>query len=322
MHKCFARDFIARASVANDGFIAGEMIREQVRRFGRTPFPVLLTGEFGTGKGRTARAIHESSDRAGRPFISVNCVELPLAELVGQRRGKPGQIEFANGGTLFLEEVGELSVEAQGHVMRLLSEQRIFRLGDTESSKVDIRVMASSCTDLLEAAVTGTMRTALYYGLSVLTIHLPPLRQRLHEIEALCAAILPRICLETGVPQLHLQGDAIRVLRGYDWPGNITELVSVLRRAVLLCDGPRIRADHIQLDPGAGEVTRRPAPGTNEEKQMLLSALAENSNNITKAALQMRVSRVTAYRMLSRHGIDVQQRIADSISTDSARGVS
>jgi transcriptional regulator with PAS, ATPase and Fis domain len=303
-----------------------------IARFARTGEPVLVTGESGTGKELAARAIHAGSTRSGGPFVAVNCAAIPAnlvaSELFGYERGAftgavartKGQIEHAHGGTLFLDEIGDMPVDLQGHLLRFLQEGQIVRVGGRETLNVDVRVVAATNVRLRHAIAEGRFREDLYYRLNVLMLELPPLRERVGDVELLARHFLVEAARQFGRDVTDFEPDALEALRGHPWPGNIRELMSAIRRAVVIGDGPMIaRNELLGIDDLATETPAspvsaalssdpaRPQPGTEEERRALLHALASTRENVTLTAQELGVSRVTLYRMLRRHAISLHR---------------
>ncbi|GGG42389.1 hypothetical protein GCM10010964_32340 [Caldovatus sediminis] len=322
--------------VGEDEFMIGASpvmldVFEKLRRFATVDAPVLLCGESGTGKELAARAIHERSARATGPFVAINCAGLPpslvSAELFGHERGaftgaverRIGHIEMARGGTLFLDEIGDLPFEIQGHLLRFLQDRRVIRVGGREPIAVDVRVIAATNVPLLAAIRERRFREDLYYRLAVLTLELPPLRARGSDIELLAHAFLRRIAGETKRGIEGFEPEALEAMRTYRWPGNVRQLVAVIRRAVVMANGPRIRLRDLALDPADAAANdaplparrggRSPAVGSEEEKELLASALQQGNHCVAAAARILGVSRVTLYRMLRRNGIAPPRRM-------------
>jgi transcriptional regulator with PAS, ATPase and Fis domain len=292
-----------------------------LERYAITDEPVLITGESGTGKELAARAIHESSRRHAGPFVPMNCAAIPsnlvASELFGYEKGAftgagartRGQIEHATGGTLFLDEIGDMPVDLQGHLLRFLQEGQIMRVGGRDPINVDVRVIAATNVRLPQAIADGRFREDLYYRLNVLALRLPPLRERLDDIEPLARHFLRQAAAQFGQDGAYFTPDAIEALHRYNWPGNVRELMSVVRRTVIIGNSPVIAAaDLIGLDepsrpPTTEAMPLRPQPGSEAERAALLSALAHTQENISLTAQRLGVSRVTLYRMLHRHAI-------------------
>ena len=294
---------------------------QMLERYAITDEPVLITGESGTGKELAARAIHESSRRHAGPFVPMNCAAIPsnlvASELFGYEKGAftgagartRGQIEHATGGTLFLDEIGDMPVDLQGHLLRFLQEGQIMRVGGRDPINVDVRVIAATNVRLPQAIADGRFREDLYYRLNVLALRLPPLRERLDDIEPLARHFLRQAAAQFGQDGADFTPDAIEALHRYNWPGNVRELMSVVRRTVIIGNSPVIAAaDLIGLDepsrpPTTEAMPLRPQPGSEAERAALLSALAHTQENISLTAQRLGVSRVTLYRMLHRHAI-------------------
>jgi transcriptional regulator with GAF, ATPase, and Fis domain len=297
-----------------------------------TQTTVLLLGESGTGKEVVARFIHGASAQSRGPFIALNCAALPEqlleAELFGYERGaftgatqsKPGQLEMAAGGLLFLDEVGEMSLSAQAKFLRVLQEREFLRLGGTRVLKTDARVVAASNRDLQKAIGHGQFREDLYYRLNVFAIHLPPLRDRRDDVLPLSEAFIEEIGRSFGRPPAGISREAQRALTDYHWPGNVRELRNVLERAAILCDGGLIAAEHLALHPSStrplqpSETTATAAAASQSadlpgdlksvERAMILKALKEARFNKSKAAKALGLTRAQLYRRLSRHTLE------------------
>jgi Nif-specific regulatory protein len=231
-----------------------------LERAARSQATVLLLGESGVGKEVAARAVHRWSERADRPFVVVNCAALSPAllesELFGHERGaftgavgrKPGRFELADGGTLFLDEVGELAPDLQAKLLRVLQDGEIMRVGGTQTLKTDVRVLAATNRDLSQCVKDGCFRLDLYYRLNVISLTLPPLRERRADIPALAEHFLRRSAREQNRPITKLSDAALECLRSYDWPGNVRELANVIERAVVLCAGTSVELDDLPLE--------------------------------------------------------------------------
>ncbi len=221
-------------------------ILDQIPRVAATPSTVLITGESGTGKELLARAIHTASPRADGPFQSVNCGAMPEglleSELFGHVRGAftgavrdhAGLFAQADGGSLFLDEIGEMTLPMQVKLLRVLQDRRVRPVGGTREIEIDVRVMAATNRDLERDVAEGRFREDLYYRLNVIQVHLPPLRQRGDDLPELARHFVSRTCTRFGVPEKRLTADALRVLQAYHWPGNVRELENVIERTVAL----------------------------------------------------------------------------------------
>ncbi|HEX3573026.1 MAG TPA: sigma 54-interacting transcriptional regulator [Rhodopila sp.] len=300
-----------------------------VHRFEQTDEPVLITGESGTGKELLARAIHDGSRRSSGPFVAVNCAAIPAglvaSELFGYEKGAftgaaartIGQIEYANGGTLFLDEIGDMPIDLQGHLLRFLQEGQIRRVGGRDTIALDVRIVSATNVRLGQAIAEGRFRQDLFYRLNVLTLPVPPLRERAEDIAPLASHFLQLARRDFGRQVDGFSSDAMVALRRYRWPGNVRELMSVVRRAVVVGDGPVIEAatligldDRAEATPVTATVAAK--PGSPEERATLLATLERTGENITLTADALGVSRVTLYRMLRRHGIVLKRGMAEA----------
>jgi DNA-binding NtrC family response regulator len=299
-------------------------IFDRIRRFAPTEAPVLITGESGTGKELAARALHERSGRAGGPFIALNCASLPpsliASELFGHEKGaftgaatrRIGHIESANGGTLFLDEIGDLPIETQGHLLRFLQDRRIVRLGATEPIPVDVRIISATHVPLEAAIRDRRFREDLYYRLYVLTLHMPPLRERGADVELLAQYVLRRVAGELGRDTAGFSPDALAALKVHAWPGNVRELIATIRRAVVMGSGPLVGAAELGLRQAAAPPSLVPSPHRQShdaegQRAALLAAIEEHAGNVAAAARHLGVSRVTLYRMMRRHGVALRR---------------
>jgi len=296
---------------------------DRIRRFSKYDVPVLISGETGTGKELAAQAIHQRSERANGPFVAINCAALPASliasELFGYEKGaftgavsrKLGLIEQANNGTLFLDEIGDLPLDLQAHMLRFLQERTITRLGGHMPIQVNARIISASHVDLETAMAVGTFRDDLFYRLNVLPLRMPSLREREDDVLLLATYFLQRISKEIGAETMEFTLEAKAVIQGYSWPGNVREMIAAVRRAVVMSVEGRIRPEDlaIQIKPEAELPEHSPAvlskrrfrPGSEQERHALLQALERNRNNVTRAAADIGVSRVTFYRMAKRH---------------------
>ncbi len=214
-----------------------------------TDSTVLVTGESGTGKELLVRALHANSKRANKPFVPINCGAIPKelleSELFGHEKGafthairsRPGRFELADGGTIFLDEIGEMDLSLQVKILRVLQEKEIERVGGNGVKKVDVRVVAATNRDLEREVAAGRFREDLYYRLNVIPLHLPPLRERGSDVLLLAKHFLDIFCAKKGRSGLTLSADAMRVLQAYSWPGNVRELVNFMERLSILVDG-------------------------------------------------------------------------------------
>jgi len=303
--------------------------------------PVLLTGETGTGKGLLARAIHASGPRAMKPFIEVNCTALPAtlmeAELFGYERGaftdakesKPGLVEAAEGGFLFLDEIGDVDLSVQGKLLRAIEERAVRRVGSVRERKIDFRIVAATNRDLERAARQEQFRKDLYFRLAVIVLDVPPLRERGQDVLLLTEHFLRAFNAKYGKVVREISAAARDLMLSYPWPGNVRELSHVIERAVLWSRGPMLDVEHLALtsptgagsaddgaprppstadvDPGAAAgAAALPPPGVDLaqwEKSVIEQALREAGGNQTKAAQRLGISRDTLRYRLKKFGL-------------------
>ncbi|MCC7539058.1 MAG: sigma-54-dependent Fis family transcriptional regulator, partial [Deltaproteobacteria bacterium] len=282
------------------------------RRVAPSDLPVLIEGESGTGKELVARYLHARGPRATGPFVAVNCGALPEtlleSELFGHVRGAftgamrdhPGVFRVASGGTLLLDEVGEMPARMQTRLLRVLQEGEVRPVGGGHPVKVDVRVVAATHRDLEREVEEGRFRRDLFYRLVGIRIVLPPLRDRRDDIPLLARRALERIAREPGMRPVGLSRSAVSALVAHDWPGNVRELEQTLRRAVLVADGDELTAADLGL--GAAGATRRDAL-SKVDKALLEQALRGARGNRTVAARALGISRVTLHRWMKRHGV-------------------
>lgn len=294
-------------------------IYETIRKVARTDAPVLITGESGTGKELAAQAIHERSAYRDGPFVPINCAALPTnliaSELFGHEKGaftgadqrRIGRIQSAEGGTVFLDEIGDLPLDLQAHLLRFLQEKTIDRVGGRHPIKVNVRVVAATHVDLRKAVAEGRFREDLYYRLNVLTLEMPPLRERGDDIELVSTFFMRKFADEMGRSIRGLHPDAQRLIRCYPWPGNIRELIAAMRRAVVMADSDWIHAEDLGLpETNAtpnGEIPSLEAARRRTEEELIRKALDAHNNNIKRTAEHLGVSRVTLYRLIEKYGI-------------------
>jgi transcriptional regulator with GAF, ATPase, and Fis domain len=304
----------------------------QATQVAATETTVLITGESGTGKEVVARFIHRGSPRAGGPFVALNCAALPEqlleSELFGHERGaftgalqsRPGKIEQAAGGVLFLDEVGEMSPAVQAKFLRVLQEREYQRLGSSKTLRADARVVAATNRDPRRAMETGALREDLYYRLSVFEIHLPPLRERPEDVLVLADAFLDEVGASIGRPAAGISEDARGQLLAHAWPGNVRELKNAIERAVILCHGGLLTREHlpgsVSRAPAArGETAAAPSePSAGDlrldaaERTLLSRALERSRDNKSEAARLLGLSRGQLYSLMRRHGLTDAKR--------------
>lgn len=323
---------------------AMRQVKEQIRQTARFDVSVLLTGETGTGKELFAHALHELSLRADKPFVSINVAAIPEtlieAEFFGvapgaftgaKKEGRPGKLEIAEDGTLFLDEIGDMPLALQSKLLRVLQEREYERVGSNQVQRTDVRIVAATSRNLMEMVEAGEFRADLYYRISAMPIHLPPLRERLEDIEALSERILDECNLRLGLMTKTLTQGAVELLRGYAWPGNVRELYNVLERTSilneaaiyideaalrpLLADASPVVSDPLYR-PENGPVTAmqraltvpKPAsPGLSlkqrlqiAEQEAIHEALQQTGGNRSEAARLLGISRASLYQKLGR----------------------
>jgi two-component system response regulator HupR/HoxA len=306
-----------------------EGVCDQLTRIAPYDIPVLITGESGTGKELFARALHTISPRAEQPFVAENCGALPdqllESELFGHRKGAftgavsdhVGLFEQADGGTVFLDEIGDVSPAFQVKLLRVLQEGEIRPIGGVQRRQVDVRIVAATNKDLEQAMLAGSFRHDLYYRLAGVTLHLPPLRRRLEDLGPICERLLREAAEAFGTPRQHLAPEALALIQRYHWPGNVRELRSELQRMVVLSDGrPTLGPQLLSAKVLARAVVpeERPAitTGTLKDRVEALEAgilsetLARCGGNKTRAAAELGLSRVGLRNKLARYGMDAE----------------
>jgi transcriptional regulator with PAS, ATPase and Fis domain len=317
--RCPIRELVDSATHAG---VVGEStewkdVLKKATQVAATDTTVLLTGESGTGKEVVARFIHRASGRKNGPFVAINCAALPEelleSELFGYERGaftsaqqsKPGHIELAARGVLFLDEVSELSRCAQAKFLRVLQEREFQRLGGTRMVKAHIRVVAATNRDLRTAVDRGEFREDLFYRLQVFDICIPPLRERPADIVPLCERFLQEIGQSFGRPPAGLTNDAREVLLSHDWPGNVRELRNALERAAILAEGGSIHPQHLPLEcrsKASGHQTTTNL-GT-VERDTIDRVLRETLWNKSNAARRLGLSRSQLYGRIRKYGLE------------------
>lgn len=298
-----------------------------VRKISKGSMNVLITGESGTGKELIARAIHRLSKSSSDPFVPVNCGALPEhlfeSELFGHEKGaftgavrrKPGLLEFANHGTFFLDEIGELSQTLQVKLLRMLEEKKIRRVGGEEEINIDVRIIAASNKDLLKAIKENTFREDLYYRLNTFQIEVPPLRERTEDIILLAKHIMNELCEKRDSVKRYFSPEAEEALKSYPWPGNVRELQNVIGRAYYLCSDLVIKVDDLPIPvPNQKDKihTQYLKPNYKDAKELLLEKfeieylthrLKLNNGNISKTAESCGIDRRTIHRLINKYNI-------------------
>lgn len=264
-----------------------------------TDSTVLVTGESGTGKELLVRALHANSKRADKPFVPINCGAIPKelleSELFGHEKGafthairsRPGRFELADGGTIFLDEIGEMDLSLQVKILRVLQEKEIERVGGTGSKKVDVRVVAATNRDLEREVAEGRFREDLYYRLNVIPLHLPPLRERGGDVLLLAGHFLEADCKKKERPPLTLSPDTRRILSAYSWPGNVRELENFMERLSILVDGDTVMPSDLpaKILDEVGDLAALPEPEPPLEVPLISSGPAENAQAPLPAAV-------------------------------------
>jgi Nif-specific regulatory protein len=294
-------------------------VMDMVSRVAGSNATVLLLGETGTGKEVTARQIHTASPRNDRAFIAINCAALPEtlleSELFGHEKGaftgahadKMGRFELADRGTIFLDEIGDISMSTQVKLLRVLQEKEFVRVGGTKTISTDVRIIAATNRDLRAAMEKGGFREDLYYRLNVFPINLPPLRQRREDIPLLVEHFIQISATQLGCPRPGVGDDAMALLASYHWPGNIRELQNVMERAVLMADGATLSPSHLPREI-VGEESFGPSEKAESslwgyEKALIVKALRENNWNQSKAARSLGISRDNLRYRVKKFGI-------------------
>ena len=293
-------------------------LNRTLTRVAAAPINVLVLGETGAGKDVVASMLHELSPRKGKPFVSLNCASLPEAllesELFGHEKGaftgavgiKPGLLETAEGGSIFLDEIGDLPLSLQAKLLRVIEAHQLTRLGATRPRQLDVRFIAATNRDLPREVEAGRFRQDLFYRLNAMTVTVPPLRERPTEIEPLARLFADDACKRFGMPAKALSAAAIAALKDHSWPGNVRELRNTVERAVLLCAGPIVEPSHL------GPLVTVPAPRSNtpaapqsptSERARIERALAEAGGNQSRAAEALGIPRRTLVRKIARLGV-------------------
>jgi two-component system nitrogen regulation response regulator NtrX len=305
---------------------AMKKLEEQIRSAAPSTSRVLISGENGSGKEVVARTLHRLSLRAEAPLIEVNCAAIPdeliESELFGVKKGaytgatedRKGKFELADGGTIFLDEIGDMSPKTQAKVLRVLQEQTFQKVGGQQTITVDVRVIAATNKNLDKEIDNGLFRSDLYFRLNVIPIEVPPLRSRGNDVVLLAEHFLRRFAAETGTPRKKLSAGAATKLRAYHWPGNVRELRNVIERLAILLKNDTIEPEDVQLGTRvppapadiAANLTLREARDE-FEKQYILTRLREFAGNVSRTADALGVERSNLYRKLHAYGIRVER---------------
>ena len=322
---------IDKYSRGNDSFdlITGNSqallaVVDMARRIANTDVSILLRGESGTGKELFAEAIHKSGRRHDQPFVVINCGAIPAnlfeSELFGyqpgaftgaDRKGHKGKFDEANHGTLFLDEIGELPLDMQVKLLRVLQNQQFYRVGGGDPVKVDVRLISATNRDLQQMVEDGQFRDDLYYRINVVSLELPPLRDRKADIPLLVYQFLREVCLKQGISVKQLQQEVLTCLMNYSWPGNVRELRNVIERLVVLTEGNEITQDLLPATIKLGEEYRETGlaagglqlAADKAEKTMLIQALTVCQGDRSRAANYLGIPRSTLYYKLKKYGI-------------------
>ncbi|MFW2132005.1 sigma 54-interacting transcriptional regulator [Ectothiorhodospira haloalkaliphila] len=302
-----------------------DQIRRTISKVARVAAPVLITGESGTGKELAARAVHEASPRAGRPFEAINCAAVPASliqsELFGHERGaftgahrtRGGRVQSAHGGTLFLDEIGDLPLEVQASLLRFLQNQTVQKVGSDHEEKVDVRVVAATHVNLTEAVKEGRFREDLFYRLDVLHFEMPPLRERDGDGVLLAHHFFQAFARDRNARVKGFSASALEAIRQHHWPGNVRELINRVRRAMVLCENRFIQPEDLGLEDALENTL--PQASLEEvraeaERAAIVRALRACEGNVSAAARRLNVSRITLYRLARRHEISLQGQAA------------
>lgn len=321
---------IQGAQFSWDNIIGRSSKMAQAKEFGKkaskTGSTVLITGESGTGKELFAHAIHNESRRSHHPFVKVNCGAIPHdlleSELFGyeegaftgaKKGGKIGKFQLAHEGSIFLDEIGDMPMKMQVKLLRVLQEKEIERVGGTNPIRIDVRIIAATNKNLGQLVEKGEFREDLYYRLNVMTLEVPPLRDRLEDIEALTTSLIEKLSNKLGLYVNYISREALAILKGYSWPGNVRELENVLERAMNLVEDEEIQALHLPhylhrreaTVIKSGPVQRLSDIVEEVEREAILKSLKQNKGNKLKTAEQLGISRSSLYDKMDRYKINV-----------------
>ena len=330
MRKLERENVALRGRVADATRMVGsseplESVRAVIEKVAPTPARVLILGENGSGKELVARLVHDLSDRAGGPFVDVNCAAIPAelleSELFGHEKGaftgateqRKGKFEQADGGTLFLDEVGDMSLAAQAKVLRVIEEQRVQRVGGSEPIPVDVRLVAATNKDLKRESEEGTFREDLYYRLNVVPIVVPPLRDRGADIQVLAGTFLKQVAESMGRQAPEISENARRWLERQEWPGNVRQLRNVMERCIILLDGDTIEVKDLEGLMAASSSSSTPAVfetaqtfeefKQESERLFLQMRLQANDWNVKRTAESLGMQRSNLYKKMERYGL-------------------
>jgi two-component system nitrogen regulation response regulator NtrX len=319
-------------------------VTEKIERVAATPARVLITGENGTGKELVARAIHANSTRVKGPFVEVNCAAIPgeliESELFGHMKGsftgavqdRAGKFEQADGGTIFLDEVGDMSLAAQAKVLRVLQDGVVTRIGGAKATKVDVRVLSATNKNVEAEIAAGRFREDLYYRLNVVPIHVPPLRERREDVPLLVAHFVGQLTGSAGLAPRAMGEDAIARLQQLDWPGNVRELRNTIERLLILSSGPRVTADDVDRLVGRRADTSEGGLGSlldvqtfeefkhAAERAYLLAKLRAFDWNVSETARALDMPRSNLYKKIERYGLSREGGAGAAVPSEAGSG--
>jgi two-component system nitrogen regulation response regulator NtrX len=302
-------------------------VTDKIEKVAKTPGRVLITGENGTGKELVARAIHKQSVRASGPFVEVNCAaspsELIESELFGHMKGsftgavndRSGKFEQADTGTLFLDEVGDMSLSAQAKVLRVLQDGQVTRIGGSKPQQVDVRVLAATNKNLEAEIAAGNFREDLFYRLNVVPVHVPPLRERREDVPLLVAYFVQQLTQGEGMPPRAITPEAVARLQQLDWPGNVRELRNTVERLLILASGPRIAVEDVERLVGKRDADQAGIGSLLDcktfedfkqaaERAFLLAKLREHDWNVSETARALDMPRSNLYKKIERYALN------------------
>lgn len=297
-------------------------IKYLLNRASKTNATIMLLGESGTGKSLIAEEIHKDSKRKGSKFINLNCAAIPVnlieSELFGyeegaftgaKKGGKRGYFEIANGGTIFLDEIGEIPLEIQGRLLEVLQNKTFYRVGGNEKLKVDVRVIAATNKNLEELVKKNKFRKDLFYRLNVFPIEIPTLRQRTEDIEILCKFLLPKICNRLDIEPLLISKETIESLKEYSWPGNIRELENTLEQSSIMCEGKIIKPENILINKKEEKKLVKESSLKKQreelEKRIIIETLNKTNKNKTETAEILDIGRTTLFEKMKKYNIEM-----------------
>jgi len=310
-----------------------ERVFDLIPNAAQSDAPVIVTGESGTGKELVAQAIHDASERKDKPLIKVNCAALPESllesELFGHVKGaftgavagREGRFEAAQGGYIFLDEIGDIPLATQVKLLRVLEDRAIERVGDHRPIPVDVRIITATNKKLQDLVQAGTFREDFYYRVNVIPIHLPPLRDRMEDLPLLAETFFHRLKAKTGKNIQGISREAMNILYGHTWPGNIRELKSVFEYAFVVCSQSTIQPEHLLpsvVQPRSREQTPvpfQPLTSWEKKKQELIEVLNRTGGNRSEAARLLGISRTTIWNRMRRYGISCSSTVSDDQET-------